>query len=220
MNSFVSKIGVTLAALALVIAPTTSAIAAGINVSITSPANGSTVGVNQATTFTGSATGGDVSTYSFNWVWGDGTENGSTNVNGQTSKSKTYSTTGAKTVTLNVTDFNGNSGTKSITVTSGTVTNPDSKPVISDVLVASKTQTTATITWKTDIDATSRVIYGLTSQKDPVTGKEIGSAPNYNYTNSQPASVNSSSPKTKTHSVTLTGLTPGTKYFFRVLSAK
>ena len=43
---------------------------------------------------------------------------------------------------------------------------------------------------------------------------------NYNYTNSEPASVDSSSPKVVHHSVTLTGLTPGTKYYFRVLSAR
>ena len=213
MKTYISKLGVSLVALALVVAPALVSAQTAIVATINTPANNAEVIVNQPVVFSGSATGGVPADYGFTWSWGDG----STALGGA-QVTKTFTTVGPREVTLAVSDFD-RTGTKKITVNVVNATT-DSKPVISNVLVASKTQTTATITWTTDIDATSRVIYGLTSQKDPVTGKEIGSAPNYNYTNSEPASVNSSSPKTKSHSVTLTGLTPGTKYYFRVLSAK
>lgn len=212
MTTYISKLGVSLVALALVVAPSlVSAQTSQLNVSITSPANNAEVVVNQATSFTAAATGG-TSPVTFTWTFSEGPQLSGVTV------SKAFATTGSKTVTVTAADRNGSkTATINVNVVNSTT---DSKPVISNVLVASKTQTTATITWTTDIDATSRVIYGTTSQKDPVTGKEIGSAPNYNYTNSEPASVNSGSPKTKSHSVTLTGVTPGTQYYFRVLSAK
>ncbi len=70
--------------------------------------------------------------------------------------------------------------------------------VISNVLVSGITTTSATITWTTDEPATSLVNYGTTTS--------YGSflAPNSTLTTS--------------HSVTLTGLTPGTTYDFDVVS--
>src|SRR5262245_53315769 len=70
-------------------------------------------------------------------------------------------------------------------------------PTISDIQV-NPTEATATITWKTDRPATSRVDYGLTA------GYELGFV-------EDPALVTS-------HSILLTGLTPSTLYHFRVTS--
>jgi hypothetical protein len=81
--------------------------------------------------------------------------------------------------------------------TTGTQTTPP--PVISNVAVSSITNTTAIVTWTTDEAASSQVSYGVTTT----------------YTNSStldPTLVTS-------HSVTLTGLMPGTTYDFDVMSA-
>jgi len=71
--------------------------------------------------------------------------------------------------------------------------------VISNVVATSVSNTSETITWTTDQSASSQVNYGLTTT----------------YTLSStldPTLVTS-------HSVTLTGLTPGTAYDFDVMSA-
>lgn len=217
MNSFVSKFGVTLAALALVIAPVlASAQTSALAVSITSPADNANVTLNQATSFTAQATGG-TGPITYTWTFSEG--NPLTGV----TVSKAFTSAGTKTITVEAADRNTTkTATIRVVVGSGTT---DNKPVISNIQ-KTVTQTTATITWVTkdasgaDLAATSRVIYGTVSHKDPVTGKETGTAPNYDYTNSEPTSVNSGSPKVVNHSVTLTGLTPGTKYYFRVLSAR
>jgi len=60
------------------------------------------------------------------------------------------------------------------------------------------TQTTATITWNTDVEATSQVQYGETT--------------GYGSTTPFSAALATS------HSVTLSGLSPGTTYHFRVIS--
>jgi hypothetical protein len=90
----------------------------------------------------------------------------------------------------------GYSTTYSFTTT-GTQTTPP--PVISNVVATSVSNTSETITWTTDQSASSQVNYGLTTT----------------YTLSStldPTLVTS-------HSVTLTGLTPGTAYDFDVMSA-
>jgi chitodextrinase len=74
---------------------------------------------------------------------------------------------------------------------------PPVAPNISNVLVVNITDTTAIVTWQTDIDATSVVDYGITTA--------YGAAENY-------------SMLTTNHSVWLTGLTPLTTYHFRVSS--
>jgi len=68
-----------------------------------------------------------------------------------------------------------------------------------------------TITWYTNRNATSRVIYDTESHAD------LGSPPNYGYQWSTPTT--DESPKVLFHSVTIDGLTLGTMYYFRPLSA-
>ena len=72
-------------------------------------------------------------------------------------------------------------------------------------------ETSATITWETDKPATSRVVY------DTVSHTVLGSAPNYDYAFS--SAEQDTSPKVTSHSVVLTGLTAGTTYYYRVISA-
>jgi len=72
-------------------------------------------------------------------------------------------------------------------------------PVISDVTVAHKTNTTATITWITDEPANSEVQYGISSS----------TWGNYQRSENDASMVTN-------HSITLTGLTEVTTYFFRV----
>jgi hypothetical protein len=81
--------------------------------------------------------------------------------------------------------------------TTGTQTTPP--PVISNVLVSSVTNTTAIVTWTTDQAASSQVSYGVSTTYS-------------NSTTLDPTLVTS-------HSVLLTGLTPGTTYDFDVMSA-
>jgi hypothetical protein len=81
--------------------------------------------------------------------------------------------------------------------TTGTQTTPP--PVISNVLVSSVTNTTAIVTWTTDQAASSQVSYGVSTTYS-------------NSTTLDPTLVTS-------HSVMLTGLTPGTTYDFDVMSA-
>ena len=71
-------------------------------------------------------------------------------------------------------------------------------PVISNVASSNLTATAATITWTTDVPSSSLVNYGTST----------------NYGLSVPDSS-----LTKAHSVTLTGLAPGTRYVFQVVSA-
>jgi len=81
-------------------------------------------------------------------------------------------------------------------------------PAISNV-TASTTNTTATITWKTDELSSSQVVYGTTStygQISPATPQNDPSIPG------------STSMGVVTHSISLTGLTPETAYHFSVRS--
>jgi hypothetical protein len=71
-------------------------------------------------------------------------------------------------------------------------------PVISSVASSNLTTTAATITWTTDVPTNSMVNYGTTTS--------------YGF-----SALDSS--LRKAHSVTLTGLTPGTRYVFQVVSA-
>ncbi|KKR88982.1 MAG: hypothetical protein UW50_C0002G0001 [Candidatus Wolfebacteria bacterium GW2011_GWA1_44_24] len=85
--------------------------------------------------------------------------------------------------------------------------------VISDETATSTTETTSFIVaWTTDKPATSRVIY------DTISHPVLGNAPNYGYSSStieQDIDPN----KTTNHSVAVTGLTAGTTYYYRVISA-
>jgi uncharacterized repeat protein (TIGR01451 family) len=85
--------------------------------------------------------------------------------------------------------------------------------IISNVQVSNITTNTATVTWLTNKNATSRVIYGLNSVPDLA-----GYVPpyyGYDYTTLE----QDLSPKVTGHSVLITGLIPNTKYFFRPASA-
>lgn len=73
------------------------------------------------------------------------------------------------------------------------------------------TTTSTTIEWLTDKPATSRVIY------DTVPHSILGEAPNYGYGFS--TVEQDLDPKIINHSVTITGLTPGTTYYYRTVSA-
>ncbi|MFA6094681.1 MAG: fibronectin type III domain-containing protein [Candidatus Paceibacterota bacterium] len=79
-------------------------------------------------------------------------------------------------------------------------TEPSSAPVISEVFASSSTDgTEAAVSWVTDVGASSRVLFGTTSD----------------YT----ASSEPDSSLLTNHFVVLTGLTPNTQYHFQVLSA-
>ncbi|MBL4644665.1 MAG: DUF5011 domain-containing protein, partial [Candidatus Pacebacteria bacterium] len=92
-----------------------------------------------------------------------------------------------------------NTMTTSAHVSFTTLTPDTTGPVISNVQATSIGETTATIIWDTDESATSRVEYGTTSS--------------YGSLSAADASADSTS-----HSVTLSGLTDGTDYHYRVIS--
>lgn len=71
--------------------------------------------------------------------------------------------------------------------------------------------TSIIVEWVTDKPATSRVIY------DTVSHLVLGAAPNYGYAFSTIGQ--DLDPKVTSHSVTVTGLAPGTIYYYRVVSA-
>lgn len=74
----------------------------------------------------------------------------------------------------------------------------DSAPVISLVVVQSQSDTTATITWETNVPASSQIEYGLTTGYGSSTTKDTDLV--------------------TSHSQTITGLTASTLYNFKVLS--
>ena len=80
------------------------------------------------------------------------------------------------------------------------------------VVVVEIGETSATIEWLTTHFSTSQVVYSADGEPHSL---DLG-APNYGYANSFPTPEDST--KVTAHSVTVTGLTPGTTYFFRVLS--
>ncbi len=87
-----------------------SVTAAALSATISSPDNNSTIQPNVATTFTAASSGGEPP-YAYTWDFGDGTT-----AFGQ-SYSKTFTSIGAKTVTLKITDFAGHTDEASISVT-------------------------------------------------------------------------------------------------------
>ena len=106
----------------------------------------------------------------------------------------TINTSSAK-VRVTATDDSGNDGSD----TSDAAFTIDSvAPAISSVQVSDITQTGATVSWSTSEAATSQVEYGLTDS--------------YGTATSQTSTLSTS------HSVSLSGLTPGTTYHCRVVS--
>ena len=177
---------------------------AALVANITSPANGASIAVGRVISFNASATGG-TAPYAYVWNFSDGIERF-----GQT-PAISYSAAGTKTVTLTVTDFEGRTANKSITLNiTGSGSADDLE--ITNIRVTNITQTGVTILWDTNLPANSRVIYDTVSHSD-ISG---ASAPNYGYAASTPTTDND--PKVTSHSVTLSGLNPGTRYYFRVIS--
>ena len=82
---------------------------------------------------------------------------------------------------------------------------------ISDQESNSVSETSFTVEWDTDKPATSRVIY------DTVSHLDLGEAPNYGYAFS--TSEQDTDPKVTHHVVAITGLTAGTAYYYRTVSA-
>lgn len=213
MKSFISKLGVSLTAFALVVAPTLAlAQTSPINVTISTPTAGQNVAVNQTVTFSGSATGGDSANYRYRWTWSDGAP-----AQAGSSVTRTFTNAGSVTATLAVSDFD-TTGTRSVTFNVGG--NNQCSPLIvespasAQPKAVSVTQTTAVIEWTTCAPATSRVVYDTVSH--PGQNPQPGSNGRYGYAFTTDRDNN----KVTTHRVTLTGLTPNTTYYFRVLSAR
>lgn len=83
-------------------------------------------------------------------------------------------------------------------------------PQISEEATSNVTETSFTVAWTTDHPATSRVVY------DTISHPELGEQPNYGYAFSTPET--DTDPKVTSHSVTISGLTSGTAYFYRLIS--
>ncbi|MBI2097617.1 MAG: PKD domain-containing protein [Candidatus Vogelbacteria bacterium] len=186
------------------------ATAAALAASITAPANNAIVPVGQPITFSAAASGGEPP-YAYTWDFGDGTQAFGQNYE------KSYTSAGAKTVTLTVTDFAGRQATANISLT---VTAPppppppppDERLAISNIRVTDVTHESAVIRWTTNKPATSRVIYDTVSHPD-LAGQ---SAPNFGYGFS--TTETDTDPKVTEHVVTVSGLSPSTTYYFRVIS--
>lgn len=189
-------------ALALAVIPALAL--AATTASITSPANNATFNVGQSINFAGTATGG-TAPYSFVWTFGDSTTAFGENY------SKSYTTTGTKTVRLTVSDHNAVEGETTITlnIVAGSTTSP---LTISNIRVTDVTQTSAIVRWTTNRAADSRVIY------DTVSHPDISSAtgPNFGYAFS--TATSETNLKVTEHAVTVSGLSANTQYFYRVIS--
>lgn len=85
------------------------------------------------------------------------------------------------------------------------------------VRVTTTTETSVTITWTTSYLSTSQVIYAREGESHTLDLTDnIGTPPKYGYAHTTPEY--DVSPKVTAHSVTITGLTPGTKYYYRAVS--
>lgn len=82
-----------------------------LTATINTPVSGATLTVGQSFQFSGSASGGDTTFYSYGWNFGDGSFGAGANYN------KTYSTAGSYTVELTVTDGSGNHANVTRTIT-------------------------------------------------------------------------------------------------------
>lgn len=82
--------------------------------------------------------------------------------------------------------------------------------IVSNESSTTPTQTTAVITWVTDRPTSSRVVY------DTVPHYSLGPPPNYGYAYS--TGTFDTDPKVTNHTVTITGLSDGTIYYYRTIS--
>ncbi len=205
-NNRFFKGGILVAIATLLVIPALVLAQSALTANITSPANNAEVEVGKSVSFSGTATGG-TAPYTYRWTF----SNDSSEIAGQ-NVSKTFDQVGNVTVSFRVTDKNLNTNTKNITIK--VVEEKTDALAISDIKVTNITQNSATITWKTNKPADSRVIYDTTSRPSI----EGASAPNYGYANST-QTFNGTNWVTE-HSVNVTGLSPNTKYFFRVISTR
>ncbi len=208
--------GALVAMLAVAVIAPSLVLAAALNVQVTSPANNVEVNVNENVSFNVTATGGSPASYGYSWTFGDGT---GSNIQAPTHK---YATVGTYKAKAQVTDIAGNTGDAEVTVIVSNGTE-DCTPLIVETdtdkphaVVTSITKNSATIVWTTCEAATSRVVYGTSRVTDAIANDETDSKRGYQF--SEPATATSA--KVTSHSVNLTGLTPNTTYYFRVLSAR
>jgi PKD repeat protein len=204
MNKMMKLIGSIVIVLLVIAAGVGLANAADLTATITSPTAGATYTVGQTVNLSASSSSA-VGAVNYVWSFNDGTAS-RTGVN----QTVTFATSGPKTITMMAGDASGANDVKTVNVTVNASTSQ--KPVITNIATSNITQTSVTITWDTDIVATSRVIYDSTSHAD-ISGQ---TAPNFGYVASTPETDTVT--KVTSHSVTLSGLNPGTKYYFRVLS--
>lgn len=88
---------------------------------------------------------------------------------------------------------------------------------IQNETVITTTETSVTITWFTSYAATSQIIYALGSESHTLDLTDTaGAPPKYGYAHTTPES--DISPKVIDHSVTISGLSPATTYYYRTVS--
>jgi hypothetical protein len=89
-------------------------------------------------------------------------------------------------------------------------------PVIDGEQATLATTSSITITWTTDQPATSRVIYDTVPHANPLGSSTVNGYEAYGYQFT--TGETDTSPKVTEHTVTVTGLTSGTLYYFRTVS--
>jgi len=208
MKEFITKTGVVAFAIAIVALPAYAVAQSALEASIDAPADGATYEVGEEITFTGSATGGDNTSYNFGWDF-DGEDSV-----GLQETTYSFSTTGTKTITLTVNDLDLNEDTDEITIEIVDDTLPPLEVFDIEVRAEDITEDSAIIRWKTNTPATSRVIYDTVSHAD-ISGED---APDFGYAYS--TGTSNQDPMVTTHVVTVTGLASDTQYYFRVISTR
>jgi len=194
--------------LALVFLTATAVAQTALTASITTPVENAAfaLGANGATVpFAATASGG-AGRYDFLWDFGDGSS-----AFGQ-SYQKTFTTAGARTVTLTVKDQNN-----AQVVVTRQIRIQDNNPqptdlTISNLRVTDVTQNSVTVRWTTNRAASSRALYDTVSHPS-IAGQ---TAPNFGYAFS--TETTDSATKVTEHAVTVSTLSPSTTYFFRAVS--
>lgn len=161
------------------------------SVSLTAPASAATVAGSSVTL---SATASDNASVAGVSFYVDGAAIGSEDTSSPYSLiwDSTATTSGSHSIVAVARDASGNRATS----TAVSVTVDNAAPLQSSI-ASSTTDTTATISWTTDENASSKIVYGSTSS--------------YGFATTSAAAVTA-------HSITVTGLTANTSYHFAVVS--